>query len=151
MPPEPSWLHWLSLCATYRQSYACLFLKTLATLQLERGQVQQLYKQAHAQLMTCKQNLQQKDEQLRPLREVRDQQNKARDAVRSSGGELAVRSEEELDAKLAEMHHRQQHESLTVNDEKRLLQQIKLLEVRSSPVCQQSLPSKHLPRQCLSA
>lgn len=103
---------------------------TLSYVQLERDQAQQLHKQARAQLLICKENLQQKDEQLRPLREARDERNKAQEALRSSKGELPVKNEEELDARLKELHHRQQHESMSANSEKQLLQQIKALQVR---------------------
>ena len=90
--------------------------------------MQQLHKQARAQLLICKENLKQKDEQLQPLREARDQQSKARDALRS-GGDVKITSEEQLDERLQQMHHRQQHESLSANDEKLLLKEIKQLQV----------------------
>ena len=91
--------------------------------------MQELHKQARTQLLICKQNLQAKVEQLKPLREARDEQNKARAALKTSGGEVAVRSEEELDARLHHLNHRQQHESLSAVEEKRLLQEIKTLQV----------------------
>lgn len=48
--------------------------------------------------------------------------------------ELDVRTEAELDAKLQEMHYRIEHESIPLNEEKRLLQQIKKLESQRAKV-----------------
>ena len=96
---------------------------------MERDQASQLHKQSLAQLRSCKEELQQKYKQLQPLRDAQSQSKQAREALKSSGGELTVRSEEELDAKLAELNRQQQHESLTAKEEANVLHQIKLLRV----------------------
>ena len=92
--------------------------------------MQSLRRQARAVLNDVREKLRLKEEQLKPLREAREDQNAKRAGLKTAGTDLSVRSEAELDERLREMHHQQQHSSLTVNEEKRLLQQIKLLEVR---------------------
>ena len=98
-------------------------------LQLERDSVQQLRKQAQSELRGCRERWQAKEEQLKPLREARDAQRQSQTGLRTAGNELSVRSQAELEGRIRELHHQQQHSSLSVNEEKRLLQQIKLLEV----------------------
>lgn len=47
----------------------------------------------------------------------------------SQYGHLGVSNDDEIDAKLRELEFRQQHESLTINEEKAIIKQIKQLQV----------------------
>ena len=94
--------------------------------------MQQQRRQAQSELRGCRERWQAKEDQLKPLREARDAQRQSQTGLRTAGNELSCKSVAELEARIRELNHQQQHSSLSVNEEKRVIQQVKLLEVGAS-------------------
>jgi len=66
--------------------------------------------------------------ELQPLHSDRKGYNREISAVKDERRELTVRTEEELDRALAELEHRRAHETVSLNEEKQMLKDMKKLE-----------------------
>ena len=86
--------------------------------QVEKEGAKESTQSAWDNLNACKGQVNSKQAALEPLRGARDARNNANKEFRSAFGDLDVRSEEELDARLAAMRHTIEHESIPLAEEK---------------------------------
>ncbi len=85
---------------------------------MEKDSAKESTQAAWDSLNACKGQVNSKQAALEPLRGARDARNSANKEFRSAFGDLDVRSEEELDARLAAIRHTIEHESIPLSEEK---------------------------------
>lgn len=85
---------------------------------MEKDSAKESTQSAWDNLNACKGQVNSKQAALEPLRGARDARNSANKEFRSAFGDLDVRSEEELDARLAAIRHTMEHESIPLAEEK---------------------------------
>mmetsp|Transcript_17293 Transcript_17293/g.41313 ORF Transcript_17293/g.41313 Transcript_17293/m.41313 type:complete len:629 (+) Transcript_17293:163-2049(+) len=94
----------------------------------EKDTAQANRQEAYEQLKIVQKERQALVEELQPLRSARKNVQADLSAFRDERRELVVQSEQELDAKIAELEYRRSHETLTLNEEKQILKDMKKLE-----------------------
>ncbi|KAK9844965.1 hypothetical protein WJX74_009109 [Apatococcus lobatus] len=104
-----------------------LLNESLAVKRVEKEGAKESTQSAWDNLNACKGQVNSKQAALEPLRGARDARNNANKEFRSAFGDLDVRSEEELDARLAAMRHTIEHESIPLTEEKRLMKAMSTL------------------------
>ena len=105
----------------------------LRHVQVEKDSAKESTQSAWDNLNACKGQVNSKQAALEPLRGARDARNSANKEFRSAFGDLDVRSEEELDARLAAIRHTMEHESIPLAEEK-------VASLSSLPLCSAGIP-----------
>jgi uncharacterized coiled-coil DUF342 family protein len=129
-PPEAPSTKALELELESYITQSRLLSETLTVKKLARDAARDATRGAQAALSRTRDAFNAKMAVIAPLREALRSGGEASRKLRKAFADLPARSEAELDAKLAGLHHRIEHESIPLNEEKKLLADIKKLEAQ---------------------
>ncbi|GAB4819972.1 hypothetical protein N2152v2_007018 [Parachlorella kessleri] len=112
---------------TYRAQYK-LLTESFNVKKVERDAARENTRAAREAFKASKEAFERKRAIVQPFREAEKSTSGDAKKLRESFSELEARSEAELDERLQQLHYRIEHESIPLNEEKRILQLIRKLE-----------------------
>ncbi|KAI3430638.1 hypothetical protein D9Q98_005231 [Chlorella vulgaris] len=105
-----------------------LITESLNVKKVERDSAREATRAARDAFMQCRAAYDERSAPLKKLQEQRQDANANANKLKANFSDLLVRSEGELDQQLAALHYRIEHETISLNEEKKALGTIKKLE-----------------------
>lgn len=133
-PPEAPFIKALEQEVETYQAQVRLFSESLNVHKLDRDAIRENVRTARDALKRCRDAFDAKNAEVKPLREALQSGGQASRKLREEFADLEARSESELDTKLAALKNRIEHESIPLNEEKKIIATIKKLEAQRSRV-----------------
>jgi hypothetical protein len=133
-PPEAPFIKALEQEVETYQAQVRLFSESLNVHKLDRDAIRENVRTAREALKRCKDAFDAKSAEVKPLRDALQTVSQASRKLREEFADLEARSESELDTKLSALKNRIEHESIPLNEEKKIIATIKKLEAQRSRV-----------------
>jgi uncharacterized coiled-coil DUF342 family protein len=129
-PPEAPFIRALEQEVETYQHQVRLFSESLNVHKLERDAIRENVRTARDASKRCRDAFDAKNAEVKPLRDALQTGGQATRKLREEYADLEARSEPELDTKLAALNNRIEHESIPLNEEKKIIASIKKLEAQ---------------------
>jgi uncharacterized coiled-coil DUF342 family protein len=129
-PPEAPFIKALEQEVEIYQNQVRLFSESLNVHKLDRDGIRENVRTAREALKRCRDAFDAKNAEVKPLRDALQSGGQASRKLKEEFADLEARSESELDTKLSALTNRIEHESIPLNEEKKIIASIKKLEAQ---------------------